>query len=118
MTQASFIRARSKAAAKIQQYGGPIAVLRTSGVVDPVEGTVGEPVQVMTGHALQTNYTKTATDGERVKPGDKKFLVVVNGRLQDEDQIVMGGVTWYIKDIKDIQPDGDYLIMSTVQVRR
>ena len=118
MTQASFIRARSKAAAKIQQYGGPIVVLRASGAVDPVEGTVGEPVQVMTGHALQTNFTNSATDGERVRPSDKRFLVVVDGHLQGEDQIVMGGVTWYVKDIKDIQPDGDYLIMSTMQVRR
>ena len=118
MTQASFIRARSKAAAKIQQYGGPIVVMRASGTIDPIEGTTGEPVQVMTGHALQTNFTNSATDGERVRPSDKKFLVVVNGRLQDEDQIVMGDVTWYVKDIKDVQPDGDYLIMSIVQVRR
>lgn len=118
MTLRTYINAEARATDKIRKYGGTVTVMRQSGVTDDVEGTGSTWAVAADGHALQTEYAATKVDGTNIQRGDKRFLVEAGAAVLEKDRIVMGGVTWAVIRVEEINPAGDFNILSKVQVRR
>lgn len=118
MISPRYLATKNKATAAIVKYGAPIEVYRAGAVVDPIEGGAGDETLVGTAHALMTNYSIGITDGERIKPGDKQFLVAADFELKDADRIVAGAEPWAAVLVREVNPDGTGAIISKVQCRR
>lgn len=117
MISARYLSSKDRATAAITKYGALIRVYR-AGPVDPVEGGAGDETLVGTAHALMTNYSIGITDGERIKPGDKQFLVAADFEVKDADRIVAGSEPWSAVLVREVNPDGTGAIVSKVQCRR
>lgn len=119
MTLQTYVNAEARATEKIRKYGGPVTVMRqATGGTNDVEGTGSTWGVAADGFALQTEYAATKIDGENIQRGDKRFLVEAGAAVLEKDRIVKGGVTWAVIRVEEINPAGDFNILSKVQVRR
>lgn len=117
MISTRYMASKNSATVAIAKYGAPIKVYRPV-AVDPIEGGAGEPTLVGNAHALMTNYSIGVTDGERIKPGDKQFLVAADFEIKDADRIVAESEPWSAVLVREVNPDGSGAIVSKVQCRR
>lgn len=118
MAHPDYISAREDAVAAIVEYG-TAAEVYMPGVHDPIEGGSTPAVLVGPAHVLVTEYSDRATDGERIKPGDKSFLMVADFAISGEHIIRLNGVDWAVQRVREVNPDASPLaILSKVQVRR
>lgn len=117
MISQRYLATKDRATQAITKYGTVIQVYKHP-EVDPVEGGAGEPVFVGYAHALITNYSIGVTDGERIKPGDKQFLVAADFPIEEAHRIVANSQVWAAVLVREVNPDGTGAIVSKVQCRR
>lgn len=120
-------RMASTALRLIEQFGQPITLRdETPGGYDPATGNVADPVIAeQTGSGILQDYTLSERAGISNQPGtliqqgDKKLIMAASGLTMPTltTKAVVGGHTWTIVNIKEINPAGTPLIYE-LQARR
>lgn len=106
--------AQLTADALLRGYGQQITLTHnTAGVYDPITGTVASASTTELGHGAVFDYSAkisglSQADGTLILQGDKKLLLSAVGITAPklDDSVLANGITYYVKNIKALNPAG------------
>jgi len=108
-----------KAKVKIDRYGGICQITRLSEEeYDPETNTYTGIETVIVGKGILSNYSTEQMNGSLIQQGDVKMMCYLNDTPVLDDELEIGGVTYLIKDIAPLIPDGNTVIYFNLQLRR
>ena len=107
-----------KAYAKVKKYGSSITVTRTGeSEYNPETDEYTDTTVQITGVALRSNFEQKDIDGTNVKFSDAKFMAVLNGTPETNDEVEFEGHKFVIINARPFNLDGKTDIYWTIQAR-
>ena len=99
----------------LSRFGQDVSRVRvTPGAYDPATGAAGESEASATfkGALLDFNNGTTTFQGTLVQVGDRRLLIEAGAAPNTDDKIVVGGVTWSVLSVREINPAGIPVVYS------
>lgn len=107
-----------KAKSKIEKYGGAVKITRTSEErYNPQTNSYISDKTYISGKGILSNYASNEINGTLIQQGDVKLMCYLGDKPVIDDVLEIGGIEYLVKDISQLNPDGNTVIYYNLQLR-